>query len=107
MIGGCRVLKRIAIESNVPVILISQLNRKVDERPSKRPLLSDLRGAGAMEEIADEILFLYRDEVYNTRSKDRGMAEIIVAKQKDGPTGVVKVKWVAEHMTFKELGSRC
>lgn len=102
--NACKVFKLMAVESHVPVVLLSQLNRKIDGRASKWPILSDLRGAGAIEEIADIILFLYRDEVYNPGTKDKGIAEIVVAKQKEGPTGMVRVNWFPEHMTFVDLG---
>ena len=102
--NACKVFKLMAVESHVPVVLLSQLNRKIDGRASKWPILSDLRGAGVIEEIADVILFLYRDEVYNPGTKDKGIAEIIVAKQKEGPTGMVRVNWYPEHMTFLDLG---
>lgn len=101
--NACKVFKHMAIRSHVPVVLLSQLNRKIDGRTSKWPILSDLRGAGAIEEIADVILFLYRDELYNPGTRDKGIAEIIVAKQKEGPTGMVRVKWVPEHLTFLDL----
>ncbi|WP_083518448.1 replicative DNA helicase [Dechloromonas denitrificans] len=100
-----RGLKALAKEFNCPVIALSQLNRKVDDRPNKRPLMSDLRDSGAIEQDADLILMMYRDEYYNPDTPDKGIAEIIVAKQRMGETGIIPVLFRGEFSRFENLTS--
>ena len=97
-----RALKIMAKELDVPVVCLSQLSRANESRPDKRPILSDLRESGAIEQDADEVMFLYRDDYYNENSEEKNVAECIVAKNRHGETGTVKLQWIPQYTTFAD-----
>lgn len=97
-------VQRMAIEFNIPIVMLAQLNRKVEERSDKRPILSDLRESGNLEEAADKVIFIYRDEYYTGENK--GIAEIITAKNRDGETGTVELSWTPQLMQFRNMARK-
>ena len=98
-----RSLKALARELNAPVISLSQLSRACETRPDHRPMLSDLRESGAIEQDADVVMFLYRDDYYNPDTEKKGIAEVIIAKQRNGPIGTIELVWLPDYTKFANL----
>jgi replicative DNA helicase len=96
-------LKLLAKEMHVPILALAQLNRELEKRGNKRPMMSDLRDSGALEQDADVILFIYRDEVYHADSPNKNIAEILIAKQRNGPVGKIELMFSAEHTRFENI----
>ena len=101
-----RMLKLLAREIDCPVVLLSQLSRAPEQRSDRRPMLSDLRESGAIEQDADVVLFLYRDDYYNEDSEEKGVTEVIIGKHRSGPTGVVKLAWIGKCTRFVNMENR-
>ena len=96
-------MKSLAGELDIPIIALSQLNRSLEQRIDKKPIMSDIRESGAIEQDADLIIFIYRDEIYNKNSKHLGKADIIISKQRNGPLGEFKLDFLSEYATFENL----
>jgi replicative DNA helicase len=101
-----RGLKVLARDLDVPVLAVAQLSRAVEQRHDKRPLLSDLRDSGSIEQDADLVMFLYRDEYYNSESERKGEADVIIGKHRNGPTGSVTLAWLEQYTKFASLARR-
>ena len=101
-----RSLKSLARELNVPIIALSQLSRAVEQRENHRPVLSDLRESGAIEQDADVVMFLYRDDYYNHDTAKKNIAEVIIAKQRNGPIGTIELSWVPDYTKFANLDTK-